>query len=127
MRYAVLVSLIAAAVGGCATLQAAGARSTEEVLSAAGFRVEAADTPEKLADLQTPPARQVLAETRDGKTSYVYRDPSACRCLYVGGEAEYQQYQRLRLEKAIADERSSPDMGWGWGPDGAWSVWRPWP
>ena len=79
MRYALLVPLIASAVAGCATLQAAGTRSTEEVLSAAGFHVEAADTPEKLVDLQTPPARQVLADTHDGKTSYLYRDPSPTR------------------------------------------------
>ena len=127
MKYALLVSLIATAVGGCATLQAAGARSTEEVLIAAGFHAEAADTPENLADLQTPPARQVLAETRSGTTSYVYRDPSACHCLYVGGEAEYQQYERLRLQKAIADEESSSALGWGAGPDGSWSTWRRWP
>ena len=127
MRYALLVPLIASAVAGCATLQAAGTRSTVEVLSAAGFHVEAADTPEKLADLQTPPARQVLADTHDGKTSYVYRDPSVCHCLYVGGEPEYQQYQRLRLQKAIADEESSPTSGWGWGPESSWRIWREWP
>ena len=117
MRYASLVSLVVAAAAGCATLQAAETRSTEEVLGAAGFHVEAADTPEKLADLQTPPARQVLAETRSGTTSYVYRDPSACHCLYVGGEAEYQQYERLRFQKAIADEESSAALGWGWALD----------
>jgi len=127
MRYALLVSLIVAAVAGCATLQAAGTRSTEEVLSAAGFHIEAADTPEKLADLRTQPARQVLPQTRDGKTSYVYRDPSVCDCLYVGGELEYQQYQRLRIQKDIADEESSAALNWGWGPEGGWSVWRPWP
>ena len=128
MRCVLLISLIVAAVAGCATLQAAGARSTEEVLSAAGFHVEAADTPEKLADLQTPPARQVVPETHDGKTSYVYRDPSVCHCLYVGGEPEYQQYQRLQLRKGIADEESDAALNyWGWGPDGGWNVWREWP
>ena len=97
MRYASLVSLVVAAAAGCATLQAAETRSTEEVLGAAGFHVEAADTPEKLADLQTLPARQVFPQIRDGKTTYVYRDPSVCHCLYVGGEPEYQQYERLRI------------------------------
>ena len=78
-----------------------------EVLSAAGFHTETADTPEKATELQALPARQVLPQTRDGKTSYVYRDPSVCHCLYVGGEPEYQQYQKLRLQKDIADEESS--------------------
>ena len=68
MRHAVLVSFIVAAAAGCATLQAAGTRSTEKVLGAAGFHREAADTPENAADLQLSPARQVLPQTRDGKT-----------------------------------------------------------
>jgi len=127
MRYALLVSLIVATTAGCATLQAAGTRSTEEVLSAAGFYVEAANTSEKLTELRTLPARQVVPETRDGKTSYVYRDPSVCNCLYVGGEPEYQQYQRLRLQKDIADEESSAALNWGWGADGGWNLWRQWP
>jgi len=134
MRYAWLVPLIVAAAAGCATMQAAGTRSTEQILSAAGFHREGADTPEKLADLQTAPARQVLPQTRDGKTAYVYRDPSGCHCLYVGGEPEYQQYQKLRLQRDIADEESNaalraPWGGWGpagWGP-GGWGTWRQWP
>jgi hypothetical protein len=99
MRHALLVSLIlaAAAAAGCAALQAAETPSTEEFLSAAGFQTEAVDTPEKLADLQTLPARQLLPQTRDGKTFYVYLDPSVCHCLYVGGEPEYRRYQDLRL------------------------------
>ena len=70
-------------------------------------------------------------QTRDGQTVYVYRDPSVCRCLYVGGEPEYQQYQKLRLQQSIADEEASaalnraPEWGWGWG-DGS-NPWRQWP
>jgi len=131
MRYALLASLVVAATAGCATLQASGTRSTEEVLGAAGFHMEAADTPEKLADLQVPPARQVLAQTRDGKTSYVYRDPRVCHCLYVGGEPEYQKYQQLQLQKDIADEESNAALNWGWSPGTAWGPgwggWRQWP
>jgi hypothetical protein len=37
MKHALLVSLIVAAVAGCATLQAAETPSMEEFLSAAGF------------------------------------------------------------------------------------------
>ena len=70
----------------------------------AGFHAEAADTPEKLAELQTLPARKVLPQTRDGKTTFIYPDPTVCHCLYVGGEPEYHQYQRLRAEQDILDE-----------------------
>jgi len=131
VRHAVLASLIIVAAAGCATLQAAGARSTEKVLGAAGFHIEAADTVEKTAELEALPARKLIAQTRDGKTAYVYRDPGVCHCLYVGGEPEYQQYQKLRLEQAIADDEMDPWgtwSGWGWRPnDGDQDSWPPWP
>jgi hypothetical protein len=56
---------------------------------------------------------------------YVYADPRGCACLYVGTEAQYQEYQRLELEKQLADERLSAAQeyrnaatmwGDGWGP-----------
>ena len=99
------IPLIVAAAAGCAAIQAAETRPTEQLLGAAGFHTEAADTPEKLAELRTLPARKVLPQTRDGKTTYIYQDPTVCHCLYVGGETEYHQYQRLRAEQDILDER----------------------
>ena len=126
MRNILLVSLVLAAAAGCATLQSS-TRSTEETLSAAGFHMEAADTPEKLADVRTPPPRQLLPQTRDGKTVYVYRDPAVCHCLYVGGEPEYQEYQRLRLQKEIADEQARASANWTWGSIGSYGPWRSWP
>ena len=109
MRYAWLISLVGVA--------------------AAGFHLEPADTPQKLADLQTLPARQVLPQTRDDKTAYVYRDPSVCHCLYVGGESEYQQYQKLRLQKNVADKESRAALTWADGSWGGWGpgIWRQWP
>jgi hypothetical protein len=64
----------------------------------------------------------------------VYRDPGVRHCLYVGGAPEYQQYQKLRLQKDIADEESNAARNWGsdarggwggWSP--TWDAWRPWP
>jgi hypothetical protein len=51
------------------------------------------------------------------KATYVYPDPAVCHCLYVGGEPEYQQYERLRVQKDFADERARAAT-WGWGPRG---------
>ena len=113
MRYGMFIPLIVVAAG-CVAIQTAETRSTEQLLGAAGFRAEAADTPEKLAELQTLPARKVLPQTRDGKTTYLYPDPTVCHCLYVGGETEYHQYQRLRAGQDMTDER--PWIGTRHGP-----------
>ena len=123
MRSIVLIVLVAAAVAGCATVRAAVARSTEATLTAAGFRQERADTPERRADVRLPPARELLSETRDGSMRYVYRDPLGCNCRYIGGEAEYQRYQQLRLARQVGDDARSPAFGMGWRPGRTSEYW----
>ena len=46
-----LVVALGLSVTGCATIRAHQTAETEQVLAAAGFQVEPADTPEKLAHL----------------------------------------------------------------------------
>jgi hypothetical protein len=111
---------------GCAAIRTHQTAETEQVLAAAGFQMKPADTPAKLAHLQTLTPRQVVRSTRDGQVHYVYADPETCRCLYVGDEQRYQRYQELSLQKQIADEQLSAaqanrnaSMTWGaWGPWG---------
>ena len=111
-RAVFLLSILAAA--GCATVQAAATRSTQDMLAAAGFQAQPADTPQRIAELQSLPARRLLSRTQDGAVSYVFSDPAGCHCLYVGGEREYQEYQRLRLQKERADDKSMNCQGWPW-------------
>jgi hypothetical protein len=85
-----------------------------------------ADTPAKLAHLQTLTPRKVVRYTRDGQVHYVYADPETCACLYVGDEQRDQKYRELRLQKQIADEQMSAaqanlDASMNWG---AWGPWR---
>ena len=117
MRHAVLLALVVASAAGCATMRAAATRSTEEMLSTAGFHMTAADTPETLAQLASLPPRRIAAQASQGQTSYVYPDPDVCKCLYVATELQYQQDQRLKIQRDIADERTID--GWGY--------WTPWP
>ena len=107
-------------VTGCAAIRAHQTVETEQVLAAAGFQVKPADTPEKLAHLQTLTPRKVVRYTRDGQVHYVYADPETCTCLYVGDEQRYQKYRELSLQKQIADEQLSAaqanrdaSMNWG--------------
>ena len=128
MRRALLGLLGALGLAGCAGHHGAAIRSAEQALAAAGFETRPADTPEKLAQLHSLTPRTVLWRPQAGELRYVYADPTSCRCLYVGGEPEYQQYQKLRLQKDFADEESSAMPDWGWGGWGAWwSPWRQWP
>jgi len=111
-------------VTGCAAIRAHQAVETEQVLAAAGFQVKPADTPEKLAHLQTLTPRKVVRYSRDGQPQYVYADPETCKCLYVGDEQRYQKYQELSLQKKIADEQMSAAQT-NWDASINWGAWGP--
>jgi hypothetical protein len=115
MRKAMMVALVLTGVAGCATLRATGTRSTETMLSAAGFHV-AADSAETQRQLASLPPRRITPSTVQGQTSYVYADPDVCQCLYVGTELQYQQYERFRVAQDIEDQRAL----------NTWGYWTPW-
>ena len=100
--HVVVLALIAALrLAGCVVIQHGEARDTEQLLAAAGFQAQRADTLEKLANLRTMPPRQLVSQSKDGKFVYSYADPDYCQCLYVGGPTEYAAYQRLAMEEKI--------------------------
>jgi hypothetical protein len=121
----VLSGVLAAAMllTGCATIRSSEARSTEQLLAAAGFVMRPADTAERQQRLAARPPYRLESHAKDGKAVYTYADPGTCKCLYVGGSKEYSEYQRLKLERQIAADEAwgahAADMDWDlWGP--AW-------
>ncbi|MBM4293749.1 MAG: hypothetical protein FJ126_02445 [Deltaproteobacteria bacterium] len=90
-------------LGGCAGVQPDPTVSFEQMLTTAGFRLKAADTPEKLARLQTLPTRRIVPRTKDGRVYYLFADPDQ-KALYVGDAQAYQNYLDLRMAKQDAEE-----------------------
>ena len=105
MNRNILSFMPALLLAGCASFQAAGAASTEQLLADSGFQTRPADTPEAFASLQSLPARKLLVRTVDGQSQYAYADPTGCKCLYVGTEQQYQEFQKLKKDEAVATER----------------------
>jgi hypothetical protein len=110
---------VLAMVVGCA----ANTQSTENLLSAAGFRTIVANTPQRQQHLKTLPANKVVLVQRNGKNYYVYADPAHYQ-IYVGNPSQYQQYQQLRLARNLAQDQlataelnQQAAMNWDmWGP-----------
>lgn len=123
--------VVVIALHGCAAIEKRDAMDTERMLSAAGFKMKFADTPQKLANLKTLTQSKLVPHDKDGKVFYVYADAEFCKCLYVGSEKSYQQYQKMRVERNIAQmnedaamDNENAAMNWGmWGP---WGPWGPW-
>jgi hypothetical protein len=125
--YLTVLGLVAAMAGfqGCASMDAS---NTESLLSAAGFRTRTPSTPKQQALYSQMTPYKLERRQKKGKVLYTYADKQK-GIVYVGGEAEYQQYKQLALRQSIAqsqleaaeiNETAALDWGPDWGP---WQVW----
>jgi predicted MarR family transcription regulator len=118
------IAILSGFLISCAAIKAQNAEDKEQLLAAAGFKMQLADTPEKLAHLKTLTQQKIVTHEKDGKNYYVYADATTCQCLYIGQDSNYQNFQQLQLQKNIAQEQQmsaemneNAAMNWGmWGP-----------
>jgi hypothetical protein len=109
---------------GCASL---GSGDTEQLLSAAGFRSRTPTTAKQIEIFNGLPPYKVERRNVQGKVLYTYADPKR-NLVFIGGEAEYQQYTRLGLQQQISmnnltaaqiNQSTAMSMD-AWGPWGMW-------
>lgn len=117
-HFAVLA--ICLAVTACATPQQR-AVDREDLLSAAGFTVRPANTPERVASLRSLPANKMVQRIRGDSVRYVYADPLVCACLYVGDQAAFGRYRQEVFQRRLADEQAmTAQMNQNVWDDGPW-------
>lgn len=109
----------------CASLDAS---NQESLLSAAGFRVFTPQTARQKELYDAAPSYKVQRAQANGRIFYAYKHEDK-GVAYIGGEAEYQRYQQLSIQKSIArDNYMAAQMnqqaafGWygAWGPRTFW-------
>jgi len=116
-----LVVVLAVALAGCGGMQA---KSTEQLLSASGFQMKMADTPQKQAHLQSLTQRKLVPHQRNNKVYYTFADAKSGQ-LYVGNAEAYQRYQAMAEQERIAEqERMAAEMNMDAAMD--WDMWGPW-
>lgn len=118
LNYLALIAL-AVCVVSCANL-----KNEENLASAAGFKIINPKSPDQEDLLKKMPKDQITRINYQGKTYFVLPDAKN-DVAYVGNEAQYQEYQRLRLEQQMsnnnleaAEANESAAMDWG-----AWGGW----
>ena len=108
------------AVAACATPQQRAERR-ENLLAAAGFTVQPANTPQRIASLRSLPPNKVVQRTRGDTVRYLYADPLVCACLYVGDQAAYSRYRQDVFQRRLADEQAmTAQMNQTAWDDGPW-------
>src|SRR5215471_3120810 len=111
-------ALLTAGVLTALAIACSTTKSTENMLSAAGFKMVPADTPEKVAHLNSLPPGKITTVQRNGTLYYTFPDPKN-NMLYVGQQPQYEQYQKLRLQNQMTQEQlSAAEMN-----ENAWGVW----
>jgi len=96
-------------VNGCSQLNQIGepppkvraeekAAQMEPMLTASGFAMLPADTPERQQQIANlPPLEVSYYVGRTGKMHYWMADPEFCKCLYIGSEQAYDRYEQMSL------------------------------
>ena len=121
-----LIAAFAIALAGCTAIQKQQAAQAQQILAAAGFEMQMADTPERLATLQSVvPQRKVFSVAGTDGARFVYADALYCQCGYAGDQQAYERYQRMVIKQRLAAEQDmaeqmSDDAAMPWGP---WSPW----
>lgn len=115
------LALAAALLTGCAAIERAENNSNEQLLTAAGFKVLPADTPQKQAKIAELKQNTVARQIKGGKVYYLYPDDQN-NFVLVGDQAAYSKYQSLVVQQQISDQNlmaaqmeTMPGMWGGWG------------
>jgi hypothetical protein len=92
------------ALTGCQSMPQA-VQQKEDLLSAAGFTPQPANTPQRLAAMKKLPPNKFVQQTNNSQMVYVYADPIVCQCVYFGNQAAYAQYRQMVFQQRLANEQ----------------------
>ncbi|CAA0125496.1 Uncharacterised protein [Halioglobus japonicus] len=126
----VAAAVAAAFVGGCASIANQDSMEVERRLSAAGFQMKLANTPEKMAHLNRLGQRRLVPMELDGDTVFVYADGKGCKCVYVGSQKNYQEYERLSIQQNVVNEQRETAENMNMAVTNEtmnWDLWGAWP
>lgn len=124
-RVALVYVLLAAVIGivlvGCATSPSgSSAPSQADLLKQAGFKTHTPSSPQRVAVVNTLPAKKVVLNQYNKPLYLVCPEPDSKQC-FLGDKASYDRYQQLAIQNAIAEdqhkvseERQDPEF---------WQMW----
>ncbi|MCB8819939.1 hypothetical protein [Microvirga rosea] len=111
MQFTSILSLgaISLALAACQTQQQAN-QNKENLLAAAGFTLQPANSPARIAAMKKLPPNRFVRQTSGGTVVYVYADPAGCQCVYFGDQTAWSSYRAAVFAKQLADEQQMTAM-----------------
>ena len=108
-----MLSVLAAAFTGCASVQEDSNKRTKKLLAIAGFELKVAQTDEQFTKLNGVAQRKLTTYEKGGESYYIYADAEGCNCAYVGTELNYKKYTKIRnqeIELNVVQHREDTDL-----------------
>lgn len=124
MKPSTIAMLIFVGVTASACVTTSNAtQDKENLLSAAGFKIRLADTPERIASLKSLPPNEFTVQSQNGQPVFIYADPAVCGCLYYGNQDNFSAYQQMAFQQKLVKEQEMAAMmneqaGFDFGPWG---------
>jgi hypothetical protein len=117
-----LVISFGLALAGCQSTPQA-VQQKEDLLAAAGFTLQPANSPARIAAMNKLPPNKFVRQTSGGTVVYVYADPAGCQCVYFGNQTAWSNYRGAVFAKQLANEQQMTAMmnqdAFDFGPWGA--------
>jgi hypothetical protein len=85
-------------------------QSKENLLPAAGFTLQPANSPGRMAAMKKLPPNKFVRQTSGGTVVYVYADPAGCQCVYFGNQTAWSNYRSAVFAKQLANEQQMTAM-----------------
>jgi hypothetical protein len=127
-RHAFYCIAISGLLSACATPQEIASQK-DDLLAAAGFTILQANTDQQRVELTTLPANRIVQKTQGNQVVFLYPDPYACDCLYVGNQKAWDRYRREKFQQNFTREQEmtaqiNENTAWDWRPWGPGWWWR---
>jgi hypothetical protein len=128
-KFIAAVSLLVWAAGCAST---GHVKTTEQMLTEAGFKRVVANSDQQISHLKTLPVDKLTVVKLNGNTRYVFPDP-AHNLIYVGNLEQYQTYQQIlsynKLEgqngvmAALGEDTGDDTVKWAaWNSNSGWTY-----
>ena len=121
MKTILPLALAAALLAGCAAIERADHNATEQMLTAGGFKVLPANTPDRQAKMAELKPYTIARQIKGNNVYYIYPDDQN-NFVLVGDQNAYSKYQSLVVQEQIANQNvmaaqmeTMPGMWGGWG------------
>jgi hypothetical protein len=78
-------------------------------LSSAGFRVQVANDPAAKKAMHALPPHRFVIHRYGNDVRYLYAEPNHCVCVFIGTQANYQDYRAILTQSMQPDNNVAPD------------------